>query len=265
MHRLAKALLVSTLLLVSRPLFAQQIPLELVSYPDLILYDGKVVSMDDPGFNANVGSVYQAMAVRQDRIQFLGTTEQILGYAGPQTRRIDLKGRTVLPSFIVTHEHPMDWAFQEPRAMTHVFPTDDNDVVIHRWMPNLPPREQLARFDTMMRDALEKAKPGQWVWLSFNFWPDDEHATEMALEFDRSITKEYLDLLAPNTPVKVRNGFITSIVNQKALDVLKDVDGEKTLKMPSEAGCALRESMSAATLHWITLWMPSRKSARKRA
>ena len=110
--------------------------------------------------------------------------------------------------------------------MTHVFPTDDNDVVIHRWMPNLPPREQMARFDSMMRDALAKARPGQWVWLSFNFGPNYEHATEMALLFDKSITKEYLDLLAPDTPVKVRNGFITSIVNQKALDALQDVDGE---------------------------------------
>jgi predicted amidohydrolase YtcJ len=226
MHWLVRAFVTGVLLLISPPVFAQQIPLELVSYPDLILYNGKIVSMDDVGFNSNVGTVYQAMAVRQDRIQFLGTTDQILGFAGPQTRRINLKGRTVLPSFIVTHEHPMDWAFQEPRAMTHVFPNDDNDVVIHRWMPNLPPKEQLARFDPMMREALAKAKPGQWVWPSFNFGPNYEHATEMALLFDKSITKEYLDQLAPDTPVKVRNGFITSIVNQKALDTLEDVDGE---------------------------------------
>ncbi|HWP85480.1 MAG TPA: amidohydrolase family protein [Terriglobia bacterium] len=214
------------LLLAGWPLAAQQVPSELIAYPDLILYNGKVVSMDDAGFNANVGRVYQAMAVRRDRIQFLGTSAQILRYAGPQTRRIDLKGRTVLPSFIITHEHPMDWAFQEPRALTHVFPTDDNDVVIHRWMPNLPPRQQLALFDGMMREALEKARPGQWVWLSFNFGPNYEHATEMALLFDKAITKQYLDTLAPNTPVKVRNGFITSIVNQKALDALKEVDGD---------------------------------------
>ena len=226
MSLLARALFIAALLPASMRLSTQQIPPELVSYPDLILYNGKIVTMDDPGFNSSVGNVYQAMAVRQDRIQFLGTSDQIRGYAGPQTRRIDLKGRTVLPSFIVTHEHPMDWAFQEPRAMTHVFPSDDNDVVIHRWMPNLPPKEQLARFDPMMREALGKAKPGQWVWLSFNFGPNYEHATEMALLFDKSITKEYLDLLAPNTPVKVRNGFITSIVNQKALDALRAVDGD---------------------------------------
>ena len=194
-----------------------------LGYPQMILYNGKIVTMDDSSFDSKVGSIVQAMAVRDARILATGTDAEVRLLAGPQTKVIDLEGRTVLPSFIITHEHPMDWAFQEPRAMTHVFPDDDNEVVIHRWMPNLPPKEQLARFDPMMKEALAKAKPGQWVWLSFNYGPDYEHATEMAQLFDKSITKEYLDALAPDTPVKVRNGFITSIVNQKALDALLDV------------------------------------------
>ena len=194
-----------------------------LGYPQMILYNGKIVTMDDSSFDSKVGSIVQAMAVRDARILATGTDAEVRLLAGPQTKVIDLEGRTVLPSFIITHEHPMDWAFQEPRAMTHVFPDDDNEVVIHRWMPNLPPKEQLALFDPMMQEALAKAKPGQWVWLSFNYGPDYEHATEMAQLFDKSITKEYLDVLAPDTPVKVRNGFITSIVNQKALDALLDV------------------------------------------
>lgn len=194
-----------------------------LGYPQMILYNGKIVTMDDSSFDSKVGSIVKAMAVRDARILATGTDAEVRLLAGPQTKVIDLEGRTVLPSFIITHEHPMDWAFQEPRAMTHVFPDDDNEVVIHRWMPNLPPKEQLALFDPMMQAALAKAKPGQWVWLSFNYGPNYEHATEMAQLFDKSITKEYLDVLAPDTPVKVRNGFITSIVNQKALDALLDV------------------------------------------
>ena len=194
-----------------------------LGYPQMILYNGKIVTMDDSSFGSKVGSIVQAMAVRDARILVMGTDAEVRSLAGPQTKVMNMEGRTVLPSFIITHEHPMDWAFQEPRAMTHVFPDDDNEVVIHRWMPNLPPKEQLARFDPMMQEALAKAKPGQWVWLSFNYGPNYEHATEMAQLFDKSITKEYLDVLAPDTPVKVRNGFITSIVNQKALDALMDV------------------------------------------
>ncbi len=192
-------------------------------YPQMILHNGKIVTMDDDSFDSRVGTIVEAMAIRDGNILATGTNTEVLELAGPETKRIDLKGRTVLPSFIITHEHPMDWAFQEPRALTHIFPTDDNDTVIHRWMPNVTPTEQLALFDPMMKEALAKAKPGQWVFLSFNYGPEYEHATEMAELFDISITKEYLDALAPNTPVKVRNGFISSIVNTKALDALKAV------------------------------------------
>ncbi len=81
------------------------VPAEMVSYPDLIVHNGKIVSMDDPGFNSDPGSIYQAMAIRGNRIQFLGSNDQILRYAGPGTRRIDLQGRTVVPGLWDTHNH----------------------------------------------------------------------------------------------------------------------------------------------------------------
>ena len=90
---------------------------------------------------------------------------------------IDAKGRTVLPSFIMTHEHPTDWAFQEPRAITHVLPNDD--VIIHRWLPNVPPKNQLAQFDSTIKDAVTKAKPGQWILISFNWGPEYEWSMDM--------------------------------------------------------------------------------------
>ena len=205
-----------------------------LGYPQMILHSGKIVTMDDPSFESRVGTIVEAMAIRDGRILATGSNAEVRPLAGPNTRSIDLKGRTVMPSFIITHEHPTDWAFQEPRAMTHVLPNDD--VVIHRWMPNLPPREQLARFDPMMREALSKARPGQWIFLSFNYGPEYEHATEMSQLFARSIRKEYLDQLAPNNPVKVRNGFITSVVNQRAIEELQSVHPSLEPIFDGEAG-----------------------------
>ena len=57
---------------------------ELAVYPTLILYNGKIASMD-----ANLTS-HQAMAVRGNRIWKLGTDAQISPLAGPQTEMIDL-------------------------------------------------------------------------------------------------------------------------------------------------------------------------------
>ncbi|HWP84568.1 MAG TPA: hypothetical protein VNN17_05225, partial [Terriglobia bacterium] len=99
-----------------------------LGYPEMILHSGKIVTMDDTGFESRVGTIVEAMAVRGDRILARGTTAQMRALAGPQTRLIDLKGRTVLPAFIMTHEHPTDWAFIEPRAFRHVFP-DDSEIV----------------------------------------------------------------------------------------------------------------------------------------
>ena len=191
------------------------------AYPQTVVYNGKIVTMDDASFTSNVGTIVQAMAIRDDKILAMGTNADMRALAGPQTKQIDVKGRTILPSFILTHEHPTDWSFQEPRALTHVLPNDD--FMIHRWMPDLPPKEQLAMLEPMLNEAVGKARPGQPILLSFNWGPDEEWAEEMIPLFRNSVSKAWLDLLAPNNPVKVKNGFITSYVNQMALDELQKV------------------------------------------
>src|SRR5688572_17089438 len=81
------------------------VPTELIQFPDLIIHNAKIVTMDDTTPMGPVGNVFEAMAVRGDVIQFLGTTAQVLRYSGPQTRKIDLKGRTIVPGLIDTHTH----------------------------------------------------------------------------------------------------------------------------------------------------------------
>ena len=53
----------------------------------------------------------QAVAVRGDRIVAVGTNQDITQLAGPKTRRIDLRGRSVVPGMIDNHAH-----FQEEGA-----------------------------------------------------------------------------------------------------------------------------------------------------
>ena len=70
------------------------VPTELVYYPDLIIYNGKIVTMDDASLNNSPGRTFEAMAIRDDIIQFLGNDTEVLRFAGPQTRKIDLQGKT---------------------------------------------------------------------------------------------------------------------------------------------------------------------------
>lgn len=202
--------------------WAQQVDVPTtLGYPQMIVYNGKIVSMNDASFTPNVGTIAEAMAVRDGKILAMGTDAQVRALAGPQTTQMDLKGRTVLPGFVMTHEHPTDWVFIEPRAFRHVLPNDDE--IISRWMPNEPPSQQLAQFDGVMRDAVSRARPGQWIRVIFNWGPDYEWAQEMEILFERSITKAYLDQLAPDNPVTVKDGFISSVVNSKAVEEYRKV------------------------------------------
>src|SRR6266540_5439489 len=99
MTRFAWTLLLAALLATSLGLEAQQ------AAPDLILSNGKIITVDD------TFSIAQAVAVRGDRIVAVGSNADINKLAGPSTRKIDLKGKSVVPGFIDNHAH-----FQEEGA-----------------------------------------------------------------------------------------------------------------------------------------------------
>ncbi|KKI22713.1 hypothetical protein XM50_00290, partial [Sphingomonas sp. Ag1] len=61
------------------------------SYADLIFTGGKVVTVD------SADRITDSVAVRGNRIVAVGDVAE---WRGPQTRIIDLKGRTLLPGFI---------------------------------------------------------------------------------------------------------------------------------------------------------------------
>jgi predicted amidohydrolase YtcJ len=93
-----RALAAAAALLLAAPVLAQSggIPAELVHYPEFVLVNGKVLTADaDRDF-----SVAEAVAVRGNRIFAVGSDARIRPLAGPSTRVIDLRGRSVTPGFI---------------------------------------------------------------------------------------------------------------------------------------------------------------------
>ena len=73
---------------------------------DLILVGGTVWtgSMDS-------GSV-QAVAVRDGRVQAVGTDREIRALRGPESEVVELEGRMLLPGFIDSHTHFIPGGFQ---------------------------------------------------------------------------------------------------------------------------------------------------------
>ena len=101
-------IILSLLLLCQGYALSQQIP-DLVAeqgYADMILLNGKIVSMDDRSSVPNTpGNIREAMAIKGKRIMALGSNEEIRRLAWSKTRVVDLGGKTVIPGLIATHYH----------------------------------------------------------------------------------------------------------------------------------------------------------------
>lgn len=68
---------------------------------DLVLINGNIVTVDD------AGTVVEAIASREGRIVGVGSSEEMLDFAGDGTRVIDLNGQTAVPGLIEGHAHYM--------------------------------------------------------------------------------------------------------------------------------------------------------------
>jgi len=66
---------------------------------DLVVTNARILTMDEGNPRA------EAMAVKDGRIVAVGSASDIEGLAGPETKRIDAQGNTVLPGFIESHLH----------------------------------------------------------------------------------------------------------------------------------------------------------------
>ena len=67
--------------------------------PALILFNGKIVTVDGAFTYA------QAVAIREGRFVSVGSDADVRRLAGPDTKLMDLRGRTVIPGLADNHLH----------------------------------------------------------------------------------------------------------------------------------------------------------------
>src|SRR4051812_645356 len=90
---------------------------------DVILTNGNLITLDEKTPRAS------AMAIRADRILFVGDDRGALALAEPTTKRIDLAGKTVTPGFIDSHIHLLWYGTQLLRQADLVGSADIDDVL----------------------------------------------------------------------------------------------------------------------------------------
>lgn len=111
--------------------------------PDTIWVNGTVVTMEGE-------RVVQAVAVLGDLIVAVGSDATVRGLAGPETRVVDLDGRTMTPGFYAAHDH---------------FPGSGR-VAVTQVDLNSPPIGGIENMDQLvaaLRARAEELPEGQWV------------------------------------------------------------------------------------------------------
>lgn len=157
---------------------------------DVVLRGGKVVTMDAKR------SVAQAVAVRDGRIEFVGSDAEAALRIGRSTKVIDLGGRMLMPGFIDAHLHSLAGG----RAL----------LVCDMAYQPLTRAQLTARLQACL-DASADAAPG--AWLEAVNW---DRASTASLDADP--TRATLDALPTTRPIVVTSSdFHTVLANSRAL------------------------------------------------
>ncbi|HKE59812.1 MAG TPA: amidohydrolase, partial [Pyrinomonadaceae bacterium] len=135
---------------------------------DMVFKNGNVYTAADQMAHA------QAVAIKGDRVVFVGTDSEAQKFVGQNTRVVDLHGKTVFPGFVDAHQHLSGVGFREMTL-------------------NLEGTTSLEDFLAKVKSRVDQAKPGEWVtgrgWIETH-WQPPVFPTRLDL-----------DLVAPNNPV----------------------------------------------------------------
>jgi len=193
-----------------------QVPEELIGYPDLIVHNAKIVTMSDYSLNDSPGRIVEAMAVRGDVIQFIGSNQEVLRYAGPRTRKIDLKGRTVVPGLIDTHNHMHNTAANE---FFNKHPEKLDPIMKEFNVAGNTFEEVTKAIELIIKEHMANPLPGQWVAINL---PRPWFGAGIGPKYLRQggMSDEQLDALAPNLPAALftmGGGFTVNNAGRKDL------------------------------------------------
>jgi predicted amidohydrolase YtcJ len=148
--------------------FAISSPVPQVAPADLVFKNGNIYTVNDAQPKA------EAVAVKGDRIIFVGSNADVQRFVAASTPVIDLRGKTMVPGMTDAHQHLSGVGFREMTL-------------------NLEGIASLGAFLAKVKERVDQTKPGDWVtgrgWIE-TFWTPPVFPTRWDL-----------DKIAPNNPV----------------------------------------------------------------
>ena len=140
--------------------------------PDLVLHNGKIVTVDQDF------SIAQAVAIKNGRFVAVGSDSEILALAGAQTERVDLEGKTILPGLNDSHVHLAHRVGEPPDPL----------------IPKFAQAKSIAEIVEVVAQKVAVTPPGEVVWIP-------RGPRLQRIQENRWPTRYDLDPVSPENPV----------------------------------------------------------------
>ena len=149
---------------------------------DIILRSGKVLTVsDDDG-------IEQAVAIRGESIQAVGSDRDVLALAGPNTETINLQGRTVIPGIIDIHAH------MDREGLKRIYPSLEGATSVPEILG-------------IIEQQVAQKRPGEWVTTMPVGDPPNYADVPGSLLERRFPNRWDIDKVSPNNPVYIRGAW----------------------------------------------------------
>lgn len=156
---------------------------------DTIFYNGKIKTMD------KVSPEAEAVAVKNGIIARTGSNEEILSLGDSDTRKVDLKGKFVLPGFSDSHLHLIYYANTKRKV-------------------ELSQAKSIEDVISLCQMGLERLPEGN-QWLLGCGWNQDYW------EVPVFPTRDDLDKISKDIPIAItRTCYHATVINSKAIEIL---------------------------------------------
>ncbi|MBI5966969.1 MAG: amidohydrolase [Deltaproteobacteria bacterium] len=183
---------------------------------DVILSGGNIITMDPKRPDA------QAVAIKDGRFLKVGKDGEIKSLAGEKTRAISLKGRTITPGFIDSHQHLS-------QVGTNLLKIDCSPAAC----------KSIAQIKQAILKHVRRKPPGEWIQA---VGYDDTKTTDKG-----TLSRWDLDEVAPEHPVFIQHvSGHWAITNSKGLEA-----GGIQENMPNPKGGAYGREPQSGKLNGI--------------
>lgn len=159
---------------------------------DMIIHNGKIYTVAE-------GQSAESVVVIDDRIAFVGNTEEAMDWKGEQTQVIDLEGKTMIPGLIESHGHLMGLGYNELNL----------DLMKVRSYEEMVEK---------VKEAVDKAEPGEWILG--RGWHQDKWDSIPANAVKGFQRHNLLSAVSPDNPVYLGHASgHAGMANSKAMEI----------------------------------------------